>query len=788
MSIETPEILLIGDLVRHVLLKPDGDEGRFVGYVREATDPLLPGMIEEALRDSPPKTPSGSPVASPEPPCRFRPRFDSLDPSTAPTLSRFGELHSVVDSFESRSSGEGADPKVLRIKSTQVASKTEPSVGRSSPPRSDGIDYLPWLVDQLDCSGKETSLAPGSVAVFYDHNSRFRDVLDTERKDEQARRIRKVVASASGLVLAINDAITTHWLESVCALLLGHDPAGGSSEGGPARHRRVVIVAADALRKSGLTIMELGALETSVNDVVSYLGREPLSVLEKHFDHIVVVFRETGALHIDRAAERASLTYAPNFDRTAQMNPAKFGHVPGKLPIFLAAIVRDLVKDTTRKDGPWKLDAALRLAVAAYNLHFANGLTANADLKIANPLDAITMALSVGRREELEKRTTELKKPEFLLSTLRFDLDEARARSWHRYDVHFEHCSTCGKVNESAQDGRLFDLVKMGLAVFRDTKCELPDGPPWCPPERITVPYTEFGKLRMVDYEEIEKYHSVAKIIDKYLKTPKWGTPLSLAVFGFPGSGKSYAVKQVLRAVSPERKTEPLTFNMAQFGSVEQLTEAFHKIQDRALASAEVPLVVFDEFDCSFGDSLGWLKYFLAPMQDGLFRGKSDDYRIGRSILVFSGGMASSLSVFQKSLPDEQAQKAAKLPDFLSRLRGYLDVGGINPAPEEAGIPLSVRLRRAILLRSLLEDYAGAIIKTNSAGQRVAQIDESLIRAFLRAPRYIHGVRSMEAIIAMSRLLNDRLVPASLPKDDQLAIHLAQPFMQTAAATSPRKH
>jgi hypothetical protein len=31
-------------------------------------------------------------------------------------------------------------------------------------------------------------------------------------------------------------------------------------------------------------------------------------------------------------------------------------------------------------------------------------------------------------------------------------------------------------------------------------------------------------------------------------------------------------------------------------------------------------LVFFDEFDSSFEVKLGWLKYFLAPMQDEVFR------------------------------------------------------------------------------------------------------------------------------------------------------------------------
>lgn len=157
-----------------------------------------------------------------------------------------------------------------------MSRKTEPSVGRGAPARSEELDYLAWLVDQLDGSGEQTRLTPGSVAVFYDHNSRFRDVLRCELRDDQARRIRRIVSSASALVLAISDTIDSHWLETVCTLLLEQASEKRASKAAPGRSRRVAIVSADALRRSGLAIMELGALETSVNDIVSYLGREPL--------------------------------------------------------------------------------------------------------------------------------------------------------------------------------------------------------------------------------------------------------------------------------------------------------------------------------------------------------------------------------------------------------------------------------------------------------------------------------------------------------------------------------
>jgi hypothetical protein len=57
------------------------------------------------------------------------------------------------------------------------------------------------------------------------------------------------------------------------------------------------------------------------------------------------------------------------------------------------------------------------------------------------------------------------------------------------------------------------------------------------------------------------------------------------------------------------------------------LTDALDKVKS-ASHKGDMPLVFFDEFDCALeGKQLGWLKYFLAPMQDGLFYKYSKDGR-----------------------------------------------------------------------------------------------------------------------------------------------------------------
>ncbi|MEM5344659.1 hypothetical protein V4C56_34155 [Paraburkholderia azotifigens] len=124
---------------------------------------------------------------------------------------------------------------------------------------------------------------------------------------------------------------------------------------------------------------------------------------------------------------------------------------------------------------------------------------------------------------------------------------------------------------------------------------------------------------------------------------------------------------------------------------------------------------------------------------------------------------------------DEEA-KRAKLPDFVSRLRGHLDVSGVNPPESPDGklapIDRMLLLRRAILLRSALERNAKEIFRKTRTGLQFANIHEDLIRAFLYASNDEHGSRSMEAIVQMSRFIDGHYVPTSLPMEELLRTHV----------------
>jgi hypothetical protein len=282
------------------------------------------------------------------------------------------------------------------------------------------------------------------------------------------------------------------------------------------------------------------------------------------------------------------------------------------------------------------------------------------------------------------------------------------------------------------------------------------------------VPWGQFGNLLTVDRQEIESYRSIRNLVAEYAGQKQPPRPLSIAVFGTPGSGKSFGVTQMAKSLLPGQ-IEPITFNLSQFDSPNDLLSAFHQVRDYGLTGL-IPLVFWDEFDTVWKDRpLGWLRYFLAPMQDGKFQEGQVNHPIGRAIFVFAGGTSASMSEFNKV--DDPAFKAAKGPDFVSRLKGYINVLGPNPVKGDKPDPYYI-IRRAILLRSTLQRNAPAIMQKQN-GKDKLNIDSGVLRALLRISDYKHGARSIESIIAMSQLTGETVFERScLPPEAQLDLHV----------------
>lgn len=509
--------------------------------------------------------------------------------------------------------------------------------------------------------------------------------------------------------------------------------------------RLIVIMTIDDLRRTDVQISRRLSWERTAQDILWELTHNPQVNGLSRCAHTIVSFGTAGSIHLARGLEgalTADLCYDPEVIEGSWENGGHgSGHIIGNTLTLTAAIARQVLCDGDAPDIRTGIDNGVASMRKLYHIGYGqdDGHSPRAPLRFP-----VAEVVEVLLKNDGKLSSVAIQDPVRRLA------DASRGKSiplasgfWtileDRYPEGFDHVAE--------------QIVLEGLrAALRD------------------VPMCKIGKLTTVDRKEIESLRSIQSLIGEYCRE-KQKRPLSVAVFGPPGSGKSFGVEQVADSVCPgEIKT--LTFNLSQFAHADELLGALHQVRDVAL-SGKTPLVFWDEFDTTLNQQpLGWLRYFLAPMQDGTFQEGQITHPIGKCIFVFAGGTSSRMENFGSGLPSDDKRKEAKVPDFISRLKGFLNVLGPNRQISSDGADPYYIIRRAILLRSLFERNAKAMFVNENGGQRL-NIDAGVLRAMLLTHEYKHGIRSMESIIAMSTLSGKtRFERSSLPAESQLDLHV----------------
>lgn len=288
--------------------------------------------------------------------------------------------------------------------------------------------------------------------------------------------------------------------------------------------------------------------------------------------------------------------------------------------------------------------------------------------------------------------------------------------------------------------------------------------------EALSMGVRHFGdKFRLFSDSELEHISGLAELILRYVSQRTHPRPLCIAVFGPPGSGKSFAVEQIAEAIEGTEhagvssgsgsKMPMTTINLTQVSSASEISAVLARVAGEQ-KSQSVPILFFDEFDAPRDGAVhGWLPWFLAPMQDGEFLHGGAVVRLQRAIYVFAGGTASTMSEFADRA-NVAGYQAAKLPDFTSRIRAYLNVSGPNSGPRE--------IRRAFLLASELQKKAARM------GVSSLRMPEGVLSSLLRVGRFRHGARSVSAVVDMCRLdqTSETIDWHGLPEDHLIALHI----------------
>lgn len=526
--------------------------------------------------------------------------------------------------------------------------------------------------------------------------------------------------------------------------------------------KSVFLIRADDLRKLNTSISRGLSWEQTIQDIINeiYFKRNislhPLRTME----YVIISFGCSGTLliHNQPGNESKNPDIKFFFDPMGiegYWEKAHPGYLPGDLELLAALLAKEILYPGIASDV--QIGRAIRAHLLAKRALIYAG---------ANVAEG-SLALNI-----LPSELSKVYGPETIQDFTPVDLD-------------YSHFQSLFEITQNNAPSRTKDWTLLGMTKWDlySLARQISLFGPMKALQGWNIPIAKFNFLLTVDRKEIEFLHHLKSLISEYLQN-KNNQPLSIAVFGSPGSGKSFSIKQLAKTLDlPDQEIRDITFNLSQFNenNPADLYQAFHAVRDISL-SGKIPLVFWDEFDSK---NLAWLRYFLAPMQDGEFQEGQLIHNIGKSIFVFAGGTCSCMEEFEEKAKTAKSEKG---PDFLSRIKGFINVMGPNPTlcyadqndcklnlDDETTIINFAKnadpeyvIRRAILINSLLQIGYKQLFKNDTL-----QIDDGVLNALLLVPKFKHGTRSMETIFKTSQLHGkEKFHRSDLPPESQMNLHV----------------
>ncbi len=525
--------------------------------------------------------------------------------------------------------------------------------------------------------------------------------------------------------------------------------------------RKILLLRADDIRQLNTSISKGLSWEQTIQDILNeiYIKRaislHPLRTAE----YVILSFGCMGTMLLNNHPEKTGKNpdvqlYFDAMGIEGHFEKAHPGYLPGDLDLLAWLLAKEILYPSI--DNVVNLERAMCAHLLGRRaVMIAGAMIPEGSLN----LEALT--------SELNKVYGSKPSPEFIPVTIDYSLIQTVVEAKRAKTPSETSWSFLGLTN--------WDLYSLARQIALTGPMKALQG--W------NIPIAKYNFLITVDRKEIEFLHHLKTLITEYLRN-KSSQPLSIAVFGSPGSGKSFSIKQLAKALDlPDFEIKDITFNLSQFneGNPSELYQAFHAVRDISL-SGKIPLVFWDEFDSK---DLAWLRYFLAPMQDGEFQEGQLTHNIGKSIFVFAGGTCSYMEEFEETARLKIAEKG---PDFLSRIKGFINVNGPNPVisfcnrtsinknsnddTTQSNLAKNADpehiIRRAILINSLMQMGYRHLFKDD-----VLQIDDGVLNAFLLVPKFKHGTRSIETILKISQLFGkEKFHRSDLPPESQMNLHV----------------
>ena len=577
------------------------------------------------------------------------------------------------------------------------------------------------------------------------------------------------------------------------------------------RENTIAFVYADTFRWAGLNISKQVSWERTAQDFLSQLYTDQRLLRFGEFRHTVVRFGVVGAIHSYNIGghEPKRRVHRLYFDPAAEQygvfrDAARDGDLIGNQSIFVTSVLQALAHYLCLTPGGGQdeyrvaetIGDGIKMAILRCQAHVARGYGSD-DAK------AKRFFCEGGFAQELFARNDPVFMKNMVGSTLPGCGSHSASYLPDRMiaDERIPVGSLSWNILNQSAEYRLVEIAHKIVTHGLDRALNRIDGaknsrnrPVWAPVVKLKGMR---DALELVDRREIEGFRSVHNLLRDVVCAigskhssrtqaqaqdtgPRRHRPLSIAVFGPPGSGKSYAVS-VLAESAHERNGSVMarTFNLAAADGLEQFAEAIKWARNQQKFGV-TPVVGLDEFDCQFQqEELGWLKHFLRMMEhwESPDERKPKVDRVGDApILFFMGGTSYTYRDFLRvnSGAKEQELKfaRAKGPDFVSRLSGHIDIIGPNPTDE---YDQAYVIRRALVLRRALAERIPERFRGRPTTPYSAWFQDEIIRAMLKVSSYRHGSRSIGAIVNMCVPFageHGKYVTASLPTIPQLDMHV----------------
>ena len=333
----------------------------------------------------------------------------------------------------------------------------------------------------------------------------------------------------------------------------------------------VCLVSAHDLRREAVRVTPSMSWEKTLEDLSEELNRPALAPLAR-CRHLVVVFGGDAVLWIDREnPDRAArFCFAPD-DAEGDFAARIDGEAVGYLTTMAAALGYGIAQTGPHHPldlAPWMAAGLRGMRDLLLHGHGGVGTTAEQQPK-GYPVQRLAATILPPGLGDLAEATIAWPRPT--------PDDRKQPRKQRPWMIVESTQRPLGARELPTLVGLAGEVVRCGQAAYR------------------SLPHAKFGKFVTAERSEIELLRGIRALMHDYQRHARTGAkPLSIGVFGPPGAGKSFAVRQIAEEIFS--KDAWLEFNLSQFTGSVDLNGALHQVRDKVLDGV-TPVVFWDEFE-----------------------------------------------------------------------------------------------------------------------------------------------------------------------------------------------